>query len=395
MKSERDISKGCSNIRTAIWTADYNAQNRSVRFTRENTDGTRTMITAAYDYLGRRAWKKVETITTNAETGEETATVTLHQRYIYRGYLQVAACDLTRGGHPCLWLITWDPTQPTATRPLAIQKDGTWYCYGWDLTKNICEVFGQAGYIRTTYSYTPYGSVTEEGDVTQPIQWSSEYGDPELGLIYYNYRYYNPADGRWIRRDMVEGPAHNFYSFVCNNSCLLTDNIGLRELFVSYIFESGGLLGLTKRGIVTTLTELTRLREDYVQVIYDDESFKPNLLCREEDCIKKMIIFAHGSFEDKKKMAIIYMYDSDDYNTKIESADDYKFFSNFINSSNIKFCKNAILELRICNIGKLPQIAHRIEQYYDKINLEVISYPYSIFPSGLPNLHGLYQILFE
>ena len=35
----------------------------------------------------------------------------------------------------------------TATRPLAIQKDGTWYTYGWDLTKNICEVYGPNGNI--------------------------------------------------------------------------------------------------------------------------------------------------------------------------------------------------------------------------------------------------------
>ena len=39
-------------------------------------------------------------------------------------------------------------------------------------------------------SYTPYGTVTAEGDVTQPLQWSSEVYDPELALIYYNYRYY-------------------------------------------------------------------------------------------------------------------------------------------------------------------------------------------------------------
>ena len=37
----------------------------------------------------------------------------------------------------------------TATRPQAIQKDGTWYTYGWDLTKNICELYGQHGYIHT------------------------------------------------------------------------------------------------------------------------------------------------------------------------------------------------------------------------------------------------------
>ena len=58
----------------------------------------------------------------------------------------------------------------TATRPLAIQKDATWYTYGWDLTKNICEVYGQHGYICTAYTYTPYGQVTAEGDVEQRVK---------------------------------------------------------------------------------------------------------------------------------------------------------------------------------------------------------------------------------
>ncbi len=43
--------------------------------------------------------------------------------------------------------------------PLAIRKDGTWYSYGWDLTKNICELFNADGNLATTYRYTPYGSV--------------------------------------------------------------------------------------------------------------------------------------------------------------------------------------------------------------------------------------------
>ena len=128
----------------------------------------------------------------------------------------------------------------TAGRPLAIQKDATWYsatarlasqgsrsqvcsrlgvwllksqpAYGWDLTKNICEQYGTNGYIRTAYSYTPYGEVTESANgVYQPIQWSSEYNDTELGLVYYNYRHYNPMDGRWAGRDSLETP--NLYKF--------------------------------------------------------------------------------------------------------------------------------------------------------------------------------------
>ena len=73
-----------------------------------------------------------------------------------------------------------EESQATATRPLAIQKDGTWFTYGYDITKNVCEVFGPAGYIRTAYSYAPFGNVTESGDVSQPFQWSSEHYDSEL-----------------------------------------------------------------------------------------------------------------------------------------------------------------------------------------------------------------------
>jgi RHS repeat-associated protein len=110
---------------------------------------------------------------------------------------------LTRSPHPALWLITWDPTQTVATRPLSIQKNGTWYTYGLDLTKNVCEVFGSSGYIGTAYTYTPFGEVTASGNVDQPIQWSSEMYDSELGLVYYNWRYYSSLMGRWFSRDPI------------------------------------------------------------------------------------------------------------------------------------------------------------------------------------------------
>ncbi|MBQ8722783.1 MAG: RHS repeat protein, partial [Opitutales bacterium] len=142
---------------TGTWQITYNGENRPIRFRNEETD---TTVDCGYDSQGRRFEKKVTVA----------GTVELHHRYIYRGYLQIAALDLKRSAHPALWLVTWDPSQPTATRPLAIHKDGTWFTYGDDITKNICEVFGQHGYIRTEYSYAPFGAVTESGDVTQPFQ---------------------------------------------------------------------------------------------------------------------------------------------------------------------------------------------------------------------------------
>ena len=121
---------------TGIWAITYDAENRPTDFTKVDSSGS-TTIHCEYDYMGRRSTKMV---TTNGN-------VTLHQRYLYRGYLQIACVDLSRASHPALWFITWDPTQPIATRPLAIQKDGTWYTYGWDLTKNICEVYRPNGNI--------------------------------------------------------------------------------------------------------------------------------------------------------------------------------------------------------------------------------------------------------
>ena len=203
---------------TGIWAISYDTENRPTDFTSMAADNTITTVHCEYDSMGRRAIKRVMV----------NGNVTLHQRYIYRGYLQIACIDLTRSHHPALWYITWDPTQNIATRPLAIQKDGTWYTYGWDLTKNICEVFGPAGYLRTAYTYTPYGQVTANGDVEQPIQWSSEFNDTEIGLIYYNYRHYNPTDGRWIGMDKLGIKAGlNQYWYVANITCHSSDYLGL------------------------------------------------------------------------------------------------------------------------------------------------------------------------
>ncbi len=199
---------------TGIWKVQYNGQNRAIKF--ESGDG-HTVITCGYDYMGRRFEKKVTV----------DGTVTLHERYIYRGYLQITALDMLHDAS-LIHSITWDPTQEVATRPLAIQKDGTWYTYGWDLTKNICELYDQEGFIRTIYTYSPYGQVTAEGDATQCIQWSSEMYDADLGLVYYNFRYYDPRDGRWTRREPLNGESEvNLYNFVGNLCASRIDVLGM------------------------------------------------------------------------------------------------------------------------------------------------------------------------
>ncbi len=207
---------------SGIWTAVYNAENRPVSFTNEATG---TVVTCAYDSMGRRSFKRV---TVNG-------TVTLHQRYLYSGYLQIASIDLTRSHHPALWFIMWDPTQPIATRPLAIQISGTWYTYGLDITKSVCEVYGINGYINTTYIYSPFGKVIASGNIEQHIQWNSEVYDKETNLVYYNYRYYNPKTGTWLNLDPIQkiNPVEKNYAYVNNSPCNKSDCLGLHDVEIT------------------------------------------------------------------------------------------------------------------------------------------------------------------
>ena len=104
-------------------------------------------------------------------------TVTSHERYLYRGYLQIAALDML-GNRNVLRTLLWNPLEPISTRPLALVQDASLYCYGWDFNKNVTEVFDGQGTVAAAYDYSPYGQVASTGDLVQPVQWSSEMNSP-------------------------------------------------------------------------------------------------------------------------------------------------------------------------------------------------------------------------
>ncbi len=84
-------------------------------------------------------------------------TVASHERYLYRGYLQIAALDMLDNRN-VLRTLLWDPLEPVATRPLALVQGASLYCYGMDFNKNVTEVFDAQGTIATAYDYSPYGA---------------------------------------------------------------------------------------------------------------------------------------------------------------------------------------------------------------------------------------------
>ena len=210
---------------TGTWTISYNGANRPVTWVKS----TGEKIFMMYDSLGRRFEKRV----LNA-AGRRI----LRERYVYAGYncVQILNGD---GGNAVEKEFVWDPTEPTGTRPLTwtFVKRGLNLFYAHDGNKNVSDVFFLATQngIAAHYEYSPFGEITRTAKNTpytinliaeNPFRFSSEFYDPELDLIYYNYRHYSPALGRWLSRDPIEEKGGlNLYAFCKNNGIV---NIDLR-----------------------------------------------------------------------------------------------------------------------------------------------------------------------
>jgi len=203
---------------TGSWQVDYNAENRPVLFSNETA-----VITMAYDHQCRRTEMKVM----------QSGATTRHERYLYRGYLQLAALNLLDATN-VIHAITWDPTEPVATRPLGIHLEGEgegMYTYGFDQVKNVTELFDATGALAATYDYAPFGALTSAtgpaSDIN-PLTFSSEIHDTPLGLIYYNFRHLNVLDGWWVNRDPIgEKGGYNYYAYVQNSPYVYFDELGL------------------------------------------------------------------------------------------------------------------------------------------------------------------------
>ena len=162
------------------------------------------------------------------------------KRFIYCGFLQLAeldAANATETVQPVLRkTYLWDPMESTATRILAMttfDETGTYVenlFYTHDLLKNTTGLFDTQGECRALYEYGPYGNVLRmEGNMAKdnPFRFSSEYADDELGLVYYNYRYYNILNGRWLNREPIgEDGNFNLYRMVYNNLFTFIDYTG-------------------------------------------------------------------------------------------------------------------------------------------------------------------------
>ena len=349
---------------TGIWEISYDANDRPVVFTSQ--DG-RTSITCGYDYRGRRFEKKV---TVNGA-------VSSHSRFLYRDYLQVAELDLMQPEPMLIKSYLLDPTEPTATRILMMTcwqengmkvKEHLYFMY--DALKNVTSIFDGQQKQQARYEYAPFGSpITEEGDMAREnkFRFSCEFSDDELGLVYYNYRHLNPADGRWINRDPIQEQSEwNLYGFVKNVPSYFIDLLGNSpyqgwalnglQLHPSAYETVEYEISITYHALCQNATWWDRRINDLLanKTTKSPSDFNPNSECLSCQCIKKLTVIMHGSSSGSYPRVFAYWGDR-----RLQESKKSTLISNMF--KNIKFCSECTLELRSCHLGESPILKARLE----------------------------------
>ncbi len=104
-----------------------------------------------------------------------------------------------------------------------------------DANGNCVSFIDEAGNMQAHYTYDAFGNtVSQTGAVAADFRFrfrfSSKYLDDETGLLYYGYRYYAPALGRWLSRDPIGIKGGNgLYRLVDNCPISLLDLLGQKR----------------------------------------------------------------------------------------------------------------------------------------------------------------------
>ena len=195
---------------TDTWTYEWNAENQLIEVLKNET----TVATFEYDPLGRRVEKVA---------GATTTTFTYDGDDILR---ESAGATTTYYVHG-----------PGIDEPLAKEISGTASYYHADGLGSVLKLTDASGDVTHTYRYDAYGRI-EAGSSQGGYSFTGREWDPEIQLLYYRARYYDPDASRFLSEDPLGGA--NAYVYIADNPTLWIDPYGLQA--VKSTANIGGLL---------------------------------------------------------------------------------------------------------------------------------------------------------
>jgi len=207
------------------WTYSYDFDNHLIKAETKRDHETIT-VSFAYDPLGRRIEKKVET-TKHGRTQESTV-----HTYVYDGQALILDYETHQGEHHrdrSETTLTKYVHGPNIDEPLAMTRDHEVYFYHADGLGNIVALTGKRGYVVQKYEYDSFGNQKNAyNGIEQPFTYTGREWDRETELYYYRARHYDPMVGRFIQKDPIgfDGGDMNLYAYTSNNPVNQVDPTG-------------------------------------------------------------------------------------------------------------------------------------------------------------------------
>ena len=109
----------------------------------------------------------------------------------------------------------------------------SWYLYNKDIRESTTSITGADGTAAATYEYDDFGNtmVTSGSNFDNEICYTGQIYDKSSGLYYYNARFYDPENARFLTQDTYRGEATqpdtlHLYAYCANNPINYVDPTG-------------------------------------------------------------------------------------------------------------------------------------------------------------------------
>jgi len=184
-------------VATGGMSYTYDSENHML-----TASGTGKSISMVYDAFGNRVAKTVNGVTTHYLV-EDDVNPTGYPQVVEELVGPIGSGVVTRQ-------YTYGLQRISENLSPALTGNNTWTpsFYVYDGGGSVRQLTNSAGVATDQYEYDAYGdSFTKVGTTPNNYLYRGEQYDPDLSLYYLRARYYNPATGRFVSRDPLDGDA--------------------------------------------------------------------------------------------------------------------------------------------------------------------------------------------